>query len=380
MLSFNGMITEQSAKRIFGLDLIRATAILMVLCSHILSIYPNVTNKLTQVFILFGYWGVEIFFVLSGFLIGNILYKLYIKDDFTIHSVFSFLKRRWLRTLPNYFLILLLNIVLAFAFNFFMQDVGYYFFFFQNFSHSMRPFFSESWSLSVEEFAYLFTPFALLIPTLLVKSKNKSKWFISVVLFLILIFLFNKIIYYFTTSNTTIEQWNVSLKAVVIYRIDSILIGIAASWISLNFGKFWMKQKATLFFLGCGLLIVMFVGVGFFGIFINTHPFFWDVLYLPITSVTFALFLPVFSQWKSAPSWLSKPIIFVSLISYSVYLLHYSIVLQLMKFCFDTASFSVLQLHFFTFFYLVTTFLLSFCLYKFFEKPIMDLRGGCKID
>lgn len=370
----------QNTKRIFGLDLLRVSAIIMVLCSHILWVYPGHNNKITQLFLLFGYWGVEIFFVLSGFLIGNILYKSYIREDFTIHSIFVFLKRRWLRTLPNYYLVLLLNIVLAFGFDFYMKDVGYYIFFLQNFSHTMRPFFPESWSLSVEEFAYLLAPFALLIGTLLVKPKRKSKRFISVVSVLILLFLFNKIMYYFTSSNTTIEQWNVSLKSVVIYRMDSILIGIAASWVSLNFEKFWLKQKAILLLLGGLLLVVMFVGVGFFGIVINKYPFFWNVMYLPLTSVTFSLFLPVLNQWESAPNWLSKPITFLSLISYSVYLLHYSIVLQLMKFCFHTTSFSVMQLHFFTFCYLVTTILLSFCLYKFFEKPIMDFWSKKKYD
>jgi peptidoglycan/LPS O-acetylase OafA/YrhL len=370
------MIDSQinSSNRIFGLDVMRATAIVMVLCSHILWIYPGSNGIISQVFILFGFWGVEIFFVLSGFLIGKILYKLYIKEDFTIHSVFYFLKRRWFRTLPNYYLILILNCFITLFISESLENIGLYFLFMQNFVTTLPEFFTESWSLSVEEFAYLFAPFALLLASILVKPKNKSRRFISVVLFLIMVFVINKIIYRFTTSNTTIEQWNVSLKSVVVYRIDSILIGVVASWLSLNYTAFWQKKKISLAFLGCMLIVLMFVGVGFFRILIDTHPFFWNVLYLPITSIIFALFLPVLSQWQSAPDWFSKPVTFVSLVSYSVYLLHYGIVLQLMKYCIDTTVFSTSQLHLFTFSYLGITFFLSFLLYKYFEKPIMNLR------
>lgn len=362
------------SERIFGLDLMRAIAIMMVLCSHILWIYPQSTNMISQFFILFGYWGVEIFFVLSGFLIGNILYQLYFNGNFTIQTVFIFLKRRWFRTLPNYFLVLVLNIILAFTFNFFRDDFGFYFFFLQNLFQPMKLFFPESWSLSVEEFAYVLTPFGLLIAGFLMPSANKSKSFIYVIFVLILIFIFNKIIYYCNTTNTTIDRWNVSLKPVVIYRVDSILIGFAASWIRLIYENFWMKYKTKLFFLGFILLFIMFFGVGFFRISIETYPFFWNVFYLPITSVIFALFLPVLSLWNTAPNWFVKPITFVSLISYSIYLIHYSIVLQLMKYFFHITSFSINQLHLFTFCYLCITFFLSYLVYKYFEKPIMALR------
>lgn len=365
---------DAATKRIFGLDLMRATAILMVLCSHLLSIYPRSTNKISQILALFGYWGVEIFFVLSGYLIGNILYRLFVQEEFTVHTVFYFLKRRWLRTLPNYYLVLVLNIAMACLFGFYIQDAGYYFLFLQNFAAPMKPFFPESWSLSVEEYAYLITPFALLLAVLVAKVKNRPKGFIGVVLFLIMIFLATKILYNFSTANTTIEEWNVSLKPVVIYRIDSILIGILASWIHINFKGFWNRQKNRLFVSGLFLLMLMFVGVGFFRILIEEYPFFWNVLYLPFTSIIFTFFLPVLSQCQSAPDWVSRPVTFISVVSYSVYLIHYSLVLQLMKWGFNTDSYSVSQLHIFTFCYLVLTFFLSFLLYRFFEKPIMDSR------
>ena len=193
-------------QRVFGLDLMRTIAILMVLFGHCLWIFPESKRFLYQLFVLFGFFGVEIFFVLSGFLIGKILYQLYLKDDFSIATVFYFLKRRWFRTLPNYFLILLLNIIIASIIGYSLPSLWRYFFFLQNFKITMLPFFPESWSLSVEEFAYLVLPFFLLFFALLFKPKNKTRFFLLAVVSLILIFFCAKIYYQNTTTNTTIEK------------------------------------------------------------------------------------------------------------------------------------------------------------------------------
>ncbi|MCG2610576.1 acyltransferase [Flavobacterium sp. SM15] len=362
------------SERIFGLDLMRCIAILMVLCSHILWIYPQNSSLLYQVFTLFGFWGVEIFFVLSGFLIGSILYRTYLRESYTIKDVFGFLKRRWFRTLPNYYLVLLLNIAVTYYIGNPLKGVFPYFFFLQNFCSPMPVFFTESWSLSVEEFAYLLLPFALFLSLFLSKKLNRKKIFLLTVLILVLVFLGTKIGYALTTSNTTGEEWNRSLKAVVFYRIDSILIGVLASWLAVEFSEFWKKQAVNLMFLGFFLIGVIYFSMAVFKITAEQNPFFWNVLFLPLTSIVFWLFLPFLSQWKSANTLFSKPIRFVSIVSYSVYLLHYGIVLQLMKYLFDTSNCSTLELHGFTLVYLFVTFFLSFLFYKLYEKPLMDLR------
>ena len=107
---------------------------------------------------------------------------------------------------------------------------------------------------------------------------------------------------------------------------------------------------------------------------IEQNPFFWNVLYLPITSIAFAFLLPFFSEWKTYTSAILYPIELISKISYSIYLLHYSIILQLLKIFMDTSQMSTAEHHFFTFIYLVITFLFSYILYRFYEKPILNWR------
>ena len=88
-------------KRIFGLDVMRAVAILLVVFSHVLWIVPDAKGIIPDLLSLAGVIGVEIFFVLSGFLIGRIVIKMFLQEDFNFRKVMYFWIRRWFRTLPN---------------------------------------------------------------------------------------------------------------------------------------------------------------------------------------------------------------------------------------------------------------------------------------
>jgi peptidoglycan/LPS O-acetylase OafA/YrhL len=360
-------------ERIFGLDILRAAAILMVVSSHVLWIYPKSSALIPTFLELFGFWGVELFFVLSGFLIGSILYQSYVSDSFSLQSVFRFLKRRWFRTLPNYYFVLILNIGITFFIGYKVENIGLYFVFLQNFLGKAPVFFPESWSLSVEEFAYLLLPFALFLGIFSV-VKNKSKRFLIIVFLLFIIFVFAKVVFNTTQTVSNLTDWNSNLKSVVIYRIDAVLVGVLIAWIRFNFEAFWKRYKVHFVFLGIGVFFFLLFGITSSNLRIEQSSFFWNVVYLPLTSFGFAFFFPIFSEWKISNSWLKFPVEFTSKISYSIYLLHYSIILQLMKYFVDTTTFSSCERHFFTFCYLVITFLLSYILYRFYEKPMTSLR------
>ncbi len=155
-----------------ALDGIRAVAILLVMCVH-----ANVP------FIPGGFIGVDIFFVLSGFLITALLLK-----EFDEHAVIHFKKfymRRILRLLPalvvmlitlNLLSLILLNaaerqsnLIDSFIALFYMSNWAFVF--------NLRPLFflTHTWSLSIEEQFYILWPVVLLI--ILRKHSSREKVF-----------------------------------------------------------------------------------------------------------------------------------------------------------------------------------------------------------
>ena len=107
---------ERMLYRLAGVDPAQETgwqryAVAMVLFTHASFLFVPVVHDLSvfDPWWLPGQLGVELFFVLSGFLIGGILATEAERGDLDVRQ---FWIRRWLRTLPNYYLFLVLNLVL----------------------------------------------------------------------------------------------------------------------------------------------------------------------------------------------------------------------------------------------------------------------------
>ena len=107
--------------RLIGLDLLRCFAIGGVVLSHSLGfIYPYVPavnlGFLGQLHLYhlghLGFYGVELFFVLSGYLIGGLLVRQG-EELSKVTELKRFYLRRWFRTLPNYYLFLGINFILT---------------------------------------------------------------------------------------------------------------------------------------------------------------------------------------------------------------------------------------------------------------------------
>ncbi len=145
--------------RIHGLDSLRALAIVLVLMYH----YGVVAggSDFGQVGRI-GWAGVDLFFVLSGYLIGNQLLAPAARGEPL--SLKAFFVRRLLRTLPNYY------VVLA-AYWLFPAALGgsataplwRFLTFTQNFGLQYGQTFTHSWSLCIEEQFYLILPLAFLL-------------------------------------------------------------------------------------------------------------------------------------------------------------------------------------------------------------------------
>lgn len=362
----------QLKQRIFGLDVVRASAILFVVFSHLFYVVDSYNPTFIAISGVFGYFGVEVFFVLSGFLIGTILLKQYLSNQFNFTEIKTFLKRRWFRTLPAYYLVLILNITLAVTFHYEYGSWWKYFLFVQNLVIYDIPFFRESWSLSVEEWTYLLIPFILFFGSKVFKMSKKHS-FLIVILGLIFVF---HVFRYYAYSNLEINEmdvWNTKIKSTVIYRIDAILFGFIVAWIHYFYKYFLYNLRVYLLIIAAHLFVLQFAVLNVLRFDLILTPLYFKVFYFTLTSIIVALGLPFFIGWKSTFSFVRKPVEFISKISYSMYLLHYSVVAALLKYIL-----SVYNLHFSTFLililYLTITFLAAYFLYRFFEKPIMNLR------
>ena len=319
-------------KRIFGLDIMRAIAILLVVASHVVWIFPQTKSLTTDLLSIAGVLGVEIFFVLSGFLIGRLIYNLFTAQEYCYKDMLYFWVRRWFRTLPNYYLILVFNVLLALYLGTNLPDnLWRYFFFIQNISWEMPLFFGESWSLPIEEFAYIIGPLLLYLVLFLKLKISKPRLFFIITCVIIGVFLITKVFYNLNHSGTDMLFWNVNLKAVTIYRIDAIYYGVLASYVAINREKLWSKYRYLFLIIGGLIFFGLNVIVPAKQIFIESNPLFWNVLYLPINSIAIAFTLPFLSQIKTAPKLVLLPITMISLVSYAMYLIHYSVVMQLMK-------------------------------------------------
>jgi peptidoglycan/LPS O-acetylase OafA/YrhL len=160
--------------QITALDGVRGLAIGVVLIAHMTVIGPELSwidALLTRV-AWTGWIGVDVFFVLSGFLITGIL--LDSKGD--PHYFRSFYARRVLRIFPLYYFIVVVSLLVlphlhhpkAQNFGRIAGDELYYWFFLSNFSISMREalrhgILDVSWSLAIEEQFYLVWPLVVLL-------------------------------------------------------------------------------------------------------------------------------------------------------------------------------------------------------------------------
>ena len=179
------------------LDGLRCIAVGLVIVNHWI---PNAAiNVLPN-----GHLGVNIFFVLSGFLITTNL--LYSKQDVAAAKIIGqkmigvFFAKRALRIFPVYYLVLIL--IYLFARGIYESNEAWYFLYASNFlvfkDQEWQGVLSHFWSLAVEEQFYLVWPFFILW----VPFKRLKKFFWAVV---ILSFLFKAFMIYFSSNKYSAE-------------------------------------------------------------------------------------------------------------------------------------------------------------------------------
>ena len=325
-------------QRNFGLDLMRAVAIILVVMAHYPFLFKNQ---------MLGFWGVQTFFSLSGFLIGNILFSRPMKD---IISVLEFWKDRWLRTLPNYYVFfgiecyrMNVNPIYAKRYLFFMQ--GYY--------PDIFYFYGVSWTLCVEEWFYLLMPLLFLI------LKNASKNFMGCCL-LFLFFCITVIREYLFQNGVQGVFHNPLLKC------DGILMGVAVAYIKYSKIDFYLLIERK--FVG----VMSFVLICFIYVITLEIKIVSPTLLL-IYAVLISIMIPSISKIDQfRTKILNKLIYVISVSSYTIYLLHY----PFLRLFWSSEDFHQYNFHsgisFVLYFLIVLS--ISYVWYLSFEKTILRLR------
>lgn len=352
-------------KRIFGLDVLRSLAILLVVFGHGMQLIPAF-GEVAKFADKFFYLGVEIFFVLSGFLIGGILIKT-INHESNFSQVIIFWKRRWWRTLPNYYLFLLINLI---GFGLLKPNFTFdwsYLLFAQNLIAPNAGFFSVSWSLAVEEWFYITSPLLYFVFLKITKDTAKSFWLSC---FAVMIFSMLVRIYYISMGEVT---WNEEMRKVVLLRLDSLMYGVIAAWLWSKSKDFLQKNAFLLLLVGMFFLFVSIVMKNSANINSSGALLFFM---FPLASLGAALSLPFFAAWYGEPkkAWVAKSVTYTSLWSYSLYLVHIPLLEVYKIICYSwVKESSLLQVvGFLT--WLLLAYGLSFAIYRYFECPMMKCR------
>lgn len=152
---FNQISTVIKTRNVY-LDFLRGIAILLVLCRHHFILKP---------LYLIGWTGVDLFFVLSGYLVTSLLWKELNAEQ--APNIGRFLIRRGFKIYPSFYVFLLFTLLLQLVLpgvqiqnNVEPTHILAEFFFVQNY---FVPIWYHTWSLAVEEHFYLFAAFFIFI-------------------------------------------------------------------------------------------------------------------------------------------------------------------------------------------------------------------------
>ena len=236
-----------SSNRNSSVDIWRGVAIISVVLFHFNETLP------------YGFLGVDLFFVISGLLVGGILTKPFLNGDKI--EIFNFFLRRGFKIWPSYYTFLIVGTIIAMlTYKSHNQnqiipftDFTRYLLFYQNYTG--LPFhwsFDHVWSLCVEEHFYIMLPLIFISLRLI-----KANWKILLVSLIIIIvsgFVAKILMLYFTNGKDT--------YAATHNRIDALAWGVLLNLIIIKFSSTIKKHKNIFLITGLiGLIASVFFDI-----------------------------------------------------------------------------------------------------------------------
>ena len=305
--------------RLRELDFLRGIAILLVLMRH---------RYLFDFTVTMGWIGVDLFFVLSGFLVSGLLFKEYLKYGNIKPGLF--LIRRGFKIYPIYYLTYFLYLtpkIIKHQFD--LKGLLGDFFFIQTYVWGWGYAFGATWSLAVEEHFYF--GFVLLLWLGLknqffnlkdgFRSRKISKFEISIIIIMILCLVMRVLSNLYFPE---IKEKNITMSHL---RMDSLLAGVLVSYL------YYFKRAFLIrFFNSNKTILIVFVILGIsFTPFVEINYFFYGkTLGFTLLYVSFGIILTYFLIETNINEILdkifSRPIVNgiskIGFSSYSIYMIH----------------------------------------------------------
>jgi len=337
------------------LDLLRSLAISLVLAYHITGYTPNAHRTLNTPFCYFGWTGVDLFFVLSGFLIGGQLWKE-LKAGGTV-NVPRFILRRGFRIWPLYYS--LAAFLLAERLFWGIKRPGLYLWIDATFLDNYFPDHHQidgGWSLSLEEQFYLLIPIALMVGAKYISPRSLFRlalfWLFALPLIRHFVLL--------ASSNTTARD---SVYHAFHTHSDGLAMGLLISWVTTWEPDLLRNSR----WVDAALVVVVLVGFSLW--YIVSLTFLYSVVALTYGALMFLLLrvrLPFMFPFKVFH--------IISRLSFGVYLLQFGVLGHVMRY--HTQLFGE-GFHSFLYAFVLygpVCLALSFVSFSFIELPFLKLR------
>lgn len=301
-------------RRYFGLDVLRASAIAMVLLSHFSESFAGFYAARPPAWIsVSGVLGVELFFVLSGYLIGGLLLEI-AQQPLTARGWLTFMVRRWMRTVPLYVVCLVVVALVVLAPRHPVESFPRYLFFMQNFAWPMpkENWYGATWSLAVEEWFYLLFSIAALGYAALTRCKTIS-WLV-IAAFIVMPFIFR--------WNSITDDFATSAYKTVLLRLDAIAYGVAFANLRKSGSEIFNHPVLTTI---AALLLIVFTA----GQIVEPWAVSFSTLmrwFPSVLSLGFALLLPGAVSMRETRGATGFVVAQLSALSYGIYLIHQPVV------------------------------------------------------
>ncbi|MES2061593.1 MAG: acyltransferase [Bacteroidota bacterium] len=272
--------------KFYGLDHLRAFAITFVLVFHYQMFgHPHWIETVGK----FGWTGVDLFFVLSGFLISTELFKELSKTQ-TL-SLKNFFIKRSFRILPAYLLVVgVYFLIPAYHEREALPPLWRFLTFTQNFGLDLGKTgtFSHAWSLCVEEQFYLLLPLALLVIFRTRVSKNGIYILGGLVVlgFIIRLLIWHRLVLPYADTDDFVIHWYKHIYYPIYNRLDGLLTGIAIAAL-FHFKPLLAARiaKHGNLFLPAGLLILACAYI----LCIDAHSFYATIFGFPLIALGYGL-------------------------------------------------------------------------------------------